>query len=112
MCFDCGWIVVALASFEWWASFIGQNAKTVQTSDLGPQTSNLRHARSIQCLRPRSASMSRFFRYELLVVGGGKQRVEFTGILQRHLQHPGAVRIRIYLFGRSCQVSIDLSYRS
>src|SRR5215468_8411890 len=55
-------------------------------------------------------SMSCFFCYEFLVVGGGEKAVKFAGIFQRHLQHPGAVGVFVDLLRRRRQISIHFRH--
>src|SRR5438445_5150440 len=56
--------------------------------------------------------MAAFLRYKLLVVGGGEQRIQFARIFELDLQHPGVVRVFIYLLGRGGQLVVNLSHGS
>src|SRR5215471_3446514 len=60
--------------------------------------------------RQSAFSMSRFFRYKLLVVRRREQSLKFARIFQGHLQHPGAMRVLVDLLGRRGQVSIDFGH--
>src|ERR1700741_1648835 len=56
-------------------------------------------------------SVSGLFRHELFVVGGREQPVEFARILQRHLQHPRAMRVEFTFSGavaRSALTSVTV----
>src|SRR5438270_12598663 len=82
------WIVPAAMWFEW-------------------------RSQSVWRLRlPGKVSMARLFGDKLLVVCGRKKAFQLTGIFQRHAQHPRAVGVRVNLFRRRRQISIDLGYSS
>jgi len=57
-------------------------------------------------------SMSTFFGHELLIIRGREQRVQFSGIFQRDLHHPGTVRVFINILGRGGKILVCLRYRA
>jgi hypothetical protein len=63
------------------------SSESRKKTDVGPHTPYL----GKNCLWSMvfvPPSMSRFFRYEFLVIGGRQQAIKLARILQRELQHP------------------------
>ena len=69
-------------------------------------------ASSIVELRCDRITCPALFGDELLIVGGREQRVQFSRIFQRDLDHPGAVRIFIDLFRRRRQFAVHFGHRA